>query len=160
MITNINQVSFVSFQGDPEKQDSNHTTSPIDWNVTLQVLNGWYDKMVTASREPDWQQRQTQFQAIDHEIRQLRTDVTKSQKMLESISTQGSRKAIGEAMGNILVVTLLPHTSLSRQREDRISGRAGTLREGGRWRIQSRKTDILDIAVFVLKPSEMLGSTA
>ncbi|MEX0938926.1 MAG: hypothetical protein WDZ59_13775 [Pirellulales bacterium] len=43
----------------------------VDWNIVLEELNRWYDRMAASARTPVFEQRQADFAAIDHDINQL-----------------------------------------------------------------------------------------
>lgn len=106
--------SLVTTQNPVERMIATTT----DWNVTLKVLNEWYDKLVAASREPDFQKRKARFQAIEQDLAQLRAETIDTKALLKLLLTRGPRKALGEKIGGILVALLLPAINAARAAED------------------------------------------
>lgn len=145
-------VTLVTFQEDASKQEAKQAGGPIDWNATLQVLNGWYDKLVAANRLADSRQRQTEFKKIEQELQQLATKVTNPAKQLTTIATDGSRKMLGEAIGNILVALLIPGASAIGQAEDGAAARRAVLRIGFALNLHARETGMLPRSLAELAP--------
>lgn len=102
----------------------------IDWNVTLKLLNGWYDKLVLAAREPNFEKRKARFQAIQDDIGRLRADATDTKQLLKLLLTAGPRKAMGEKIGEILVALLIPAVDAARAAEDRATASSAVMQLG------------------------------
>jgi len=98
-------------------------SGPIDWNVTLMMMNDWYDRMVAAGREPDFEKRKAQFAAINRDLKKLAAETTDAQKLLGLVVKGGPRRAMGEAIGRLLVALLLPAIDASRRAEDQAVAR-------------------------------------
>ena len=93
--------------------------SAVDWNTTLVVLNQWYDRLAAATREPDFKKRNAQFDTINSDLEKLSANVTNRQKLLNMVARLGNAKALGEAIGKLLVALLLPAVQQARKAEDR-----------------------------------------
>jgi len=66
------RIFFVSTQGGAKNPSDNAAQSPIDWNVTLQVLNGWYDRLVAANnRETDYAIRQGLMETLEQDLEEV-----------------------------------------------------------------------------------------
>lgn len=146
------RVFFVSTQGGAKNPNVNRTRSPIDWNVTLQVLNGWYDRSVEANnRETEYAIRQALMEALEKDLEKVATDVTES-LMVESPTAKGARKSLGEAVGNVLVSTLLPGAKAVPQAEDDVVARRELIRLGFAVELYRREQGTLPKSLAVLAP--------
>lgn len=145
-------VTLVAFQEDAGSQKEKQASSPIDWNATLRVLNGWYDKLVAAHRLADSGQRQAALKKIEQELQQLATNMTNPAKQLAAMATDGSRKMLGEAIGNILVAMLIPATSAASQAGDGAIARRAVLRIGFALNLHARETGMLPKSLAELSP--------
>lgn len=145
-------VTLVTFQEDASQQEAKQASSPIDWNATLQVLNGWYDKLVAANRLADSRQRQAELKKIEQELQQLATNVTDSAKQLTAMATDGSSKVLGEAIGNILVAILIPTPIAVGQAEDGAAARRAVLQIGFALNLHARETGMLPKSLAELSP--------
>jgi len=142
----------VALQEDVNKQESRQVSSLIDWNVTLQVLNRWYDKLVTANRLKDLAQCQAALESIEQEIEQMAAKLTNPASLLKTLGTQGSAKAIGESLGHILVATLLPATSAVIRAERRHLAHNQVILVGFAVELYRRDMGMLPIALADLSP--------
>ncbi|MFP6621772.1 MAG: hypothetical protein VB877_20675 [Pirellulaceae bacterium] len=145
-------VTLVAFQEDASKQESKQASGPIDWNAALQVLNGWYDKLVAANRLVDSQQRQAQLKKIEQELQQLATDATNPARQLTAMVRDGSQKMLGKAIGNILVAMLLPAPIAVGRAEDGATARRAVLQIGFALNLHARETGMLPGSLVELAP--------
>ncbi|MEO1999423.1 MAG: hypothetical protein ABGZ17_29610 [Planctomycetaceae bacterium] len=101
-------------------------TSVIDWNITMQTGNAWYDRLTGAMRIADRQQRKLAFAKIDQDLKSLSgkaKGITQGLRLL--LATNKTR---GKTMGEILVALLLPAAANAQQAEDRGLQRQANLR--------------------------------
>ena len=146
------RIFFVSTQGGAENPSDNATQSPIDWNVTLQVLNGWYDRLVAANnRETDYAIRQGLMETLEQDLEEVATDVPKS-LVVESLGAKGVRKSLGETVGDVLVTTLLPEPKAVHQAEDDVVARREIIRLGFAVELYCRERGNRPKSLAVLAP--------
>ena len=145
-------MTAVSFQEDVSPPEAKHPSSLIDWNVTLQVLNRWYDKLVTANRLTDLAQCQAELKSIEQELQQMAAKLTNPASLLKTLGTQGSAKAIGESLGHILVATLLPATSAVIQAERKHLAHNQVIQVGFAVELYRRDMGMLPMALADLSP--------
>ena len=145
-------VTRVAFQNDASKQKAKQVGNPIDWNTTLLVLNGWYDKLVAANRAADPRQRQAKLNKITQEIEQLKATLNNPTKQLTAMATNGSPKVLGEAIGNILAAILLPATSAVGQTQDEAAARIAVIRIGFAINLYAREKGTLPKSLADLSP--------
>lgn len=100
----------------------------IDWNATLLLMNGWYDRLVKSAREPDFKRRRALFESIETDIKAMAAETRDTQKMLQNMSLKGTPKAVGEAIGKVLIALLLPAVDAARGAEDMATARADVIR--------------------------------
>lgn len=103
---------------------------PIDWNTTLRYLNEWYDRLVEAAAEEDFKKRRELFAAIDQDLEKLKSDTTSVQALLKGVVLNGTQKALGKSIGNVLVALLLPAVEMARKAEDESLAKAEVLKAG------------------------------
>ena len=125
-----NLITPVTFQEPGSKQPAGATKGPIDWDVTLQVLNSWYDKLVEANRAPTPQQRAKHIEKIEQELEELANNVNNPAAQLKSLGTSGSRAALGKTIGNVLVALLIPSTSAVQRTETNSQAKTILIRIG------------------------------
>ncbi len=125
-LTELHGSSFVVAQNPVEKL----IAKTIDWNVTLEMLNRRYDKLVAAAREPDFRQRKARFEAIREDTNRLRAEAIDTKQLFKLLLTKGPRKAMGEKIGEILVALLLPALDVVRVAEDNAAAGAAVVRLG------------------------------
>jgi hypothetical protein len=92
--------------------------SAVDWDHILRMGNSWYDRMVAAGRKPTRPERQEAFRKIDEDIRKLAAEVRDPKSIALSL-LGGTRKAISERLGQMLVALVLPAISGATNAEDR-----------------------------------------
>lgn len=141
----INDLSDISGSGvsatlvsrqDEARNRQKTDPQPIDWDTTLRYLNGWYDRLAEAAAEKDYTKRKRLFAEIDQDLQKLKTDATSVQKMLENVAQNGTKKAMGRGIGNILVALLLPAVDMARRAEDESRARGEVLRVGFALRVR------------------------
>jgi len=92
-------------------------TSSIDWNITMQTGNAWYDRLTAAMRISDRQKRKLAFAKIDQDLKPLSG---KAKGFTQGLSLiLASNKTRGKTMGEILVALLLPAAANAQEAEDR-----------------------------------------
>ncbi len=92
-------------------------TSVIDWNITMQTGNAWYDRLTGAMRIADRQKRKLAFAKIDQDLKSLSG---KAKGFTQGLSLLlATNKTRGKTMGEILVALLLPAAANTQQAEDR-----------------------------------------
>ena len=90
----------------------------IDWNTTLKLMNDWYDQLVSATQETDFEKRKARLHQINEGIKKLASQAQNTNRLLASLLLRGG-KTIGEKMGQLLVSLLLPAVSSASHAEHR-----------------------------------------
>jgi hypothetical protein len=82
----------------------------IDWNVTLRVGQGWYDKIVAAGKQPTYAQRQQAFNKSDEALKQMAAKAKNPAQalILPFLDPNARGQLVGQRIGEILVALLLP----------------------------------------------------
>ncbi|CAK9024115.1 Uncharacterized protein SCF082_LOCUS16479, partial [Durusdinium trenchii] len=81
----------------------------IDWNETARVGNDMYDKLAAAMRMPTYAERLEAFALLQQEIDQIKQQATRGGLLTNpQQGGQQTRKATGQAIGEILVALLVP----------------------------------------------------
>ena len=101
-------------------------TSVIDWDTTLRIGNGWYDRLAKIMRIEDRAQRKWELGKVEQDLKKLNE---KHRGFLKGASLLlGSNKVRGEAMSDILIALLLPAVARVQQAEDRAVQQDANLR--------------------------------
>lgn len=122
-------LSFVSTEDDSkEEAEKDPKARPleytIDWNVTLRLMNGWYDRLAAAAREPDFAKRAKAFESINDDLKRLAAESQNPTKILFRLAANPKpREELGRTIGNILVALLVPAIQTVRTAEDRAIAR-------------------------------------
>jgi hypothetical protein len=91
----------------------------IDWDPALRNGNVWYDRMVAAMRLKSRTAREKALAEVERDVRKLKAR-TKPEVLAQAVLGEGpSPKAIGEAIGNIMISLLLPAVTRVQQAGDR-----------------------------------------
>lgn len=143
---------FVAAKEDPPAQGV-RPKGPIDWNVTLIMMNEWYDRMVDAAREPNFEKRKNLFAAINRDLKKLAAETTDAQKVLGLVVKGGPRKAMGEAIGRLLVALLLPAIDAARSAEDQATARRELIQLAFSLELYRRDKRSLPMALSGLVPA-------
>ena len=98
-----------------------------DWNVAMQTVNDWMDRLVRAARDPDVNKQRAQLEQIGTELKKLRTQFTPARMLL--LVLQGRQKA-GKAIGNLLALMLLPGSQRTVEAERLALARRRVMRVG------------------------------
>ncbi len=120
----------VAFQDDAGNQADRPADNGLDWNITLRLLNGWYDRLTTACREPNFHKRKALLAAINLDIKKLATETTDTKAVLKLLQQKGPKEAIATLIGKILVSLLLPAVDAVRSAEDGAKVRRDVVRLG------------------------------
>lgn len=81
----------------------------IDWNETLQVGNVMFDGVSAAMRLPAYSERVAAFKEIHHDIGEMKKQVTGLGQLQKALlESDHLEKVMGRAVGQILVVLLVP----------------------------------------------------
>ena len=95
----------------------------IDWNVTLTVLNDWYDRYVAACREPDIQRRHVQCEAISTDLKMLTEAMSDTGEFRRFITDNGAPGALGTNIGGLLATRLLTPLEGAQRVADAVTAR-------------------------------------
>lgn len=92
----------------------------VDWETVMSIGNGWYNRVVTAQREPDRENRQAGLQKIKRELEKTAEEIRSRSK---AGSLPKTKTAISEFAGNLLVTLMFPASLKVQQAEDRFRQR-------------------------------------
>jgi len=102
------------------------TTTSVDWNVVLVLMNHWYDRQVEAMTAKTFAQRQQAAEAFSRDLVRLKVETTDPKKLTLSIvaiqllgGPKAARTERGRLVGNLLVSILMPTLARARVMEDR-----------------------------------------
>ncbi len=88
----------------------------IDWEPALTNGNQWYDRLASSLRQPDRAERKTALRQIDNDLKALKNNAASS-GLLPSFLL--SKKARGKAIGDTLLILLMPATLKIQDSKDR-----------------------------------------
>jgi hypothetical protein len=101
----------------------------INWDVTLRMGNGWYDRMAAAMREKDFTSRKRKFEQIDRDLKASKKKFEDAKQELEAILRDDKQTAaaankaagdiVGEAIGVVLMGMFIPAGDKVQQAADR-----------------------------------------
>jgi hypothetical protein len=93
-----------------------HSVISVDWNIVLREVNAWCDRIATAARVPNVQQRATALRQIESEIGQMGDQAASTKGWwLAAIDRQRRSKQIAD----LLLSQLLPTFTGLQDMEDR-----------------------------------------
>jgi len=103
----------------------------IDWNEVLRVVNGWFDRFNRASSGSPSKQRQQKLLQFDNEMKMLRSKITDPGDLFKSFF-QGRtlRRAISRQMGDALIALFMPGITQAIEVENRFATRSNLLQLG------------------------------
>jgi hypothetical protein len=107
--------------GQPKQVNPNaeRVLEDIDWNPTLQSVNRWYDRLAAALREKDRAVREAKLDQFEKDLRALKGQVGGVGGLAKVLEGKEPAKALGKAMGDILVALLTPAVRKVQQAADR-----------------------------------------
>ncbi len=143
---------FVSVDDKPQPRPKEYT---IDWNVTLVLLNGWYDRLTAAARVADPLKRRAAFDEIDQDLEQLRAEATDAKAILIRLASGKPRQEVGRVVGNLLASLLLPAVRAVRGAEDRALEKRGLLDVAFAAEAYRRRTGSFPKTLADLQPTEL-----
>jgi hypothetical protein len=97
----------------PAKPDAaaEKALAQIDWEPALRNGNRWYDRLAAAARGKDRAARVKALDQIDEDIKTLKKESGDAAKVAQLLmGKEAPDKAAGKAIGDVLVVLLLPAT--------------------------------------------------
>ena len=124
----------------------------IDWNVTAVLLNGWYDRLVAAAREGDFQQRRQLFAKIDIDIKQLTMNASSASAALLKILKGKPDQQVGRMIGEVLVTLLIPVINAVSQAEQEQLTRMDVLRLAFAAEVHRRELGVFPAELSKLVP--------
>ena len=107
----IDALSNSNGLGPPENPDSNgeQLLKSIDWDLALRNGNRWYDRIVQALRSADRDQREKRIREIEGDLKALKAALMDSANLAKLVRTaEEPDKALGKAMGDILIGLMVP----------------------------------------------------
>jgi hypothetical protein len=101
----------------------------VDWDVALRLGNDWYDRLVTAMREPDRSRRIEKLAAADKYLQQLAAEVMSVEDLSAHLkSAMKPEQAAGRLIGAALLPKFLPSVTTPQDAEDRPAQQRRNLR--------------------------------
>ena len=107
-----------------EKLAEGAISQSVDWDLTLKLVNKWYDRMATALRNPDYSERCAAVKQINDEVKKL---VERIQGPRALLSLFGGKTAISQAMSDVLLSHMLPAVQAVSLAEGRVIQRMRNL---------------------------------
>lgn len=118
---------YVVFQDEKPKANPPKRVT-VDWNVTMRFMNKWYDRLVKACNETDFDKRKKLFEEFDADVKKLAANARNPQNLLAGIVAGKPGKTLGQGMGNILVALLMPAIHAARTAESQATARLDLMR--------------------------------
>jgi hypothetical protein len=87
----------------------------VDWNLVLQEANGWYDRLVSAARMTDRDERNAAIQKINGDVDRL---IAQSRAAPSIAAAVVSRQQRSEFVSAMMLGLFLPAVSMAIDRED------------------------------------------
>ncbi len=142
-----NGTTLVVFQ----KQGKPSSPSGINWDVTATMLNQWYDRIVAAAGEDDFQKRRAAFKKIESDMEEMRKSITDSPAALQRVLAGKQEDEVGRAIGKILVALLMPAIEAVSRAEYEARARLDVLQLACAAEVYRR-----DTGVFPAQPDRLL----
>ena len=134
------------------QENGNEPVPPgIDWNVTAELLNGWYDRLVAAAGEEDFEQRKQMFAIIEKDIVNLKANLSPAEIM--KIAAGKPDQQVGRMIGNVLVALLIPAINAVSQAEQEALTRTDVLRIGFAAEVHRRELGVYPSELGKLLPN-------
>ncbi len=96
----------------------------VDWETVMSIGNGWYNRAVTAQREPVRKQRQAGLRKISRELKKMADEIRRRSKTGPLPKT---KKAVSEFVAHLLVTLMFPASLKVQEAEDKHRQRFGNL---------------------------------
>ncbi len=87
----------------------------IDWNVVLEDMNKWYDRLALAMKTPDFRQRQQALDAIEKDL----DEDNQTPNPKEFVGSLFSRNARSDVTSDLFAAVMLPAVTAASSAEDR-----------------------------------------
>ena len=94
----------------------------VNWETVMSIGNGWYNRAVTAQREPDRRKRQAGLQKISRELDEMADAIRRRSK---AGSLPRTKKAASEFVAQLLVTLMFPASLKVQEAEDQYRQRFG-----------------------------------
>ena len=94
------------------------TKFAVDWNEPMRVGNLWYDKFVAADEKPTYLERKAALVKVNEELDKM-IESAKDPKAFGLRMLLGPRKAVGTAVGKMLVALFVPAVEATVEAEAR-----------------------------------------
>lgn len=107
--------------------DEKKAYSKIDWTVTLQTMNKWYDRNAETVAMADRAARQKALDASEKELADLKSLFGKPETLKKLLEAKDAERAFGKAFGEFLMTNLAPAYNKVMQAHDRALQNARTL---------------------------------
>jgi hypothetical protein len=93
----------------------------IDWAPALRDGNRWYDRMAAALRHKERARREKELDRIEADLRALKKEATDPASLARLVVGKGPPdKAVGKAIGNVLISLMMPAARKVQSAHDRI----------------------------------------
>ncbi len=100
------------------------TPDDVDWDPALQVVNQWFDRLATAMRVKDRQEREKQLKLADKELKGLKATLSNVEELGKRLlGKDATPQTRGKLAGEIVVYLLLPavqKVQLARDRDEQL----------------------------------------
>ena len=124
----------------------------VDWNETLVFLNQWYDRVVLAAAEPNYEKRQQSFAAIEKDLADLTNEIGSLQEFDKLLRNERTPKALGQTLGKVLVGLLTPAIDAASRAEERSIAKGEVLLLGFALRCYQREHGVAASSLTDLVP--------
>lgn len=78
----------------------------VDWNVTMQTINTYFDEMIAAAGAADRLQRKAAMSRFDEQLRKTKSEITTFKTLATNVL--GGSNSRGKTFGNVLSTLLMP----------------------------------------------------
>jgi hypothetical protein len=95
------------------------SSGAIDWNIPMRMGNEWYDRMNVALSEEDPFSRRDKLSILEQEMQETVQEVRKPWSLAGSMFLN-PRRAMGKALGQVMVALMLPAVSAASTAQDRV----------------------------------------
>jgi hypothetical protein len=92
----------------------------IDWDPALRNGNQWFDRLVAAMRLKDRNEREKKLAQLEDELKKLKKNTVDTLGQLRILLAKDTSKAVGKAIGDVLICLLIPALHKVQQSADRI----------------------------------------
>ncbi len=88
--------------------DAMKALESLDWAVTMQTVNKWYDRLAAALRQKDRAAREKEFQKIEDDFQTIKKELANEEKIKQRLDGPEAGPVVAKSIANTLMSLLAP----------------------------------------------------